>query len=79
MNHVFLIGRLAAEPESRTTQSGIAQCSFRLAVPRAYKNAQGEREAESHRRRNMWEPVVTREDYARMQNGERILKKRNVA
>lgn len=37
------------------------------------------REAESHRRHNMWEPVVTREDYARMQNGERILKKRNVA
>ena len=37
------------------------------------------RKAESHRRRNMWEPVVTREDYARMQNGERILKKRNVA
>ena len=37
------------------------------------------REAESHRRRNMWETVVTREDYARMQNGERILKKRNVA
>ena len=46
MNHVFLIGRLAAEPESRTTQSGIAQCSFRLAVPRTYKNAQGEREAD---------------------------------
>lgn len=46
MNHVFLIGRLAAEPESRTTQSGIAQCSFRLAAPRAYKNAQGEREAD---------------------------------
>lgn len=37
------------------------------------------RETENHRRRNMWEPVVTREDYARMQNGERILKKRNVA
>ena len=37
------------------------------------------REAENHRRRNMWEPVVTREDFARMQNGKRILKKRNVA
>lgn len=46
MNHVLLIGRLATEPESRTTQSGILQCSFRLAVPRAYKNAQGEREAD---------------------------------
>lgn len=46
MNKVFLIGRLAAEPKSRTTQSGIAQCSFRLAVQRKYKNAQGEREAD---------------------------------
>lgn len=46
MNHVILIGRLAADPESRTTQSGISQCSFRLAVPRGYKNAQGEREAD---------------------------------
>lgn len=46
MNQVILIGRLAADPESRTTQSGISQCSFRLAVPRGYKNAQGEREAD---------------------------------
>lgn len=36
-------------------------------------------EAESARRRNTWEPVVTREDYERMQNGERIIKKRNIA
>ena len=46
MNQVILIGRLAADPESRTTQSGISQCTFRLAVPRSYKNAQGEREAD---------------------------------
>lgn len=46
MNKVILIGRLAAEPESRTTQSGIAQCSFRLAVQRRFKNAQGERETD---------------------------------
>ena len=46
MNRVILIGNLANDPESRTTQSGIAQCSFRLAVQRRFKNASGEREAD---------------------------------
>ena len=46
MNKVILIGNLANDPESRTTQSGIAQCSFRLAVQRRFKNASGEREAD---------------------------------
>lgn len=46
MNHVTLIGRLAADPEARTTQSGISQCSFRLAVPRRFANQQGVREAD---------------------------------
>ena len=46
MNKVILIGRLAADPESRTTQSGISQCSFRLAVQRRYANQQGVREAD---------------------------------
>lgn len=46
MNHVSLIGRLAADPEARTTQSGISQCGFRLAVQRRYANAQGVREAD---------------------------------
>lgn len=46
MNKVILIGNLANDPESRTTQSGIAQCSFRLAVQRRYKGANGERETD---------------------------------
>ena len=46
MNQVILIGNLAADPESRTTQSGIAQCSFRLAVQRKYKNASGGHDAD---------------------------------
>lgn len=46
MNHVTLIGRLAADPEARTTQSGVSQCSFRLAVPRRFANQQGVREAD---------------------------------
>lgn len=46
MNKVILIGNLAADPEARTTQSGISQSTFRLAVQRKYANAQGVREAD---------------------------------
>ena len=46
MNKVILIGNLANDPESRTTQSGIAQCSFRLAVQRRFKGANGEKETD---------------------------------
>ena len=46
MNRGILIGNLANDPESRTTQSGIAQCSFRLAVQRRFKGANGERETD---------------------------------
>ena len=46
MNKVILVGNIASEPESRTTQNGVAQCSFRLAVQRRFKNANGEREAD---------------------------------
>lgn len=41
-----MIGNLAADVESRTTQSGIAQASFRLAVQRRFANQQGQREAD---------------------------------
>lgn len=46
MNKVILIGNLAADPEMRTTQSGIACTSFRIAVQRKYANQQGVREAD---------------------------------
>ena len=46
MNKVILIGHLAADPESRTTQSGVAQCTLRLAVQRRFANQQGQREAD---------------------------------
>lgn len=46
MNKAILIGNLASDPESRTTASGIAQCSFRLAVQRRFANASGVREAD---------------------------------
>lgn len=46
MNKVLLIGRLANDPETRTSQGGHACCTFRLAVNRRYKNAEGNREAD---------------------------------
>ena len=46
MNKWVGIGNLVADPESRITQNGIAQCTFRLAVQRRFANAQGQREAD---------------------------------
>lgn len=46
MNRVILTGHLANDPEARTTQSGISQSTFRLAVQRRFANAQGVREAD---------------------------------
>lgn len=46
LNRIVLIGRLTKDPELRYTQSGIAVCSFPLAVNRAYKGADGERAAD---------------------------------
>ena len=46
MNKVILIGNLANDPEARTTQSGVSQSTFRIAVQRRFANAQGVREAD---------------------------------
>lgn len=46
LNHVVLIGRLVADPELRTTSSGISVTSFTIAVDRRFKNQQGERETD---------------------------------
>lgn len=41
INKVILMGRLCADPELKTTQSGIAVCRFRIAVNRQYsKNSE---------------------------------------
>jgi single-strand DNA-binding protein len=42
---VILIGRLTKDPELRYTQSGVATCTFTLAVDRSFKT-NGEREAD---------------------------------
>lgn len=46
MNSVNLIGRLVADPELKTTQSGLEVTSFRIAVDRAYAKSSEERKAD---------------------------------
>jgi single-strand DNA-binding protein len=46
MNKSIMIGRLAADPELRTTQSGISNCNFKIAVQRRFKDNNGERQAD---------------------------------
>lgn len=41
MNRVILIGNLTRDPERRTTRSGVATCSFTLAVERDHKDKDG--------------------------------------
>lgn len=45
MNKVFMIGRLAADPELRTTQSGTPVATYRLAVNRR-RSAEATQEAD---------------------------------
>ena len=45
LNVVALLGRLVAEPELRHTPSGVATCTFRIAVDRIYSK-DGERKAD---------------------------------
>lgn len=40
LNHAVIQGRLVAGPELRTTQSGVAVCSFRVAWSETYKEAE---------------------------------------
>ncbi len=46
LNRVILIGRLVADPELRVTGGGIPIATFRIAVDRNFKNAQGEVETD---------------------------------
>lgn len=46
MNKVILIGRVATDPEYAQTTGGVARTTFRLAVPRKYKNNEGKYDAD---------------------------------
>lgn len=45
-NHVVLIGRLTAEPELKTTNSGTSVCSFCMAVDRPFKDQNGNKQVD---------------------------------
>ncbi len=42
MNKAILSGRIASEIELKNAPSGVSVCSFRIAVNRRFKNAEGE-------------------------------------
>lgn len=44
MNKVIMVGRIATDPEMKTTAGGVSRCAFRLAVARRFKNAAGQYE-----------------------------------
>lgn len=46
MNSICLMGRLTADPELKTTQSGISVTSFSVAVDRAYRSKDQERQTD---------------------------------
>lgn len=46
LNRVILMGRLVADPELKTTNSGVSVCSFRIAVDRSYVKSGEQRQAD---------------------------------
>ena len=46
LNNVILMGRLVADPELKTTQSGVSVCSFRIAVDRDFKSRDGDKQTD---------------------------------
>ncbi len=46
MNRVILIGNLTRDPELNETSSGVARCTFAVAVTRDYANSDGTRETD---------------------------------
>jgi len=44
VNKVIIIGRLGADPEVRTTQSGVNVCNLRVATSESWKDNTGERQ-----------------------------------
>lgn len=42
LNQFVVVGRLVSKPESKTSENGKSYSNFTIAVPRSYKNADGE-------------------------------------
>lgn len=46
LNHITVMGRLVANPELRTTSTGVSVCSFRIACDRDGQIAEGSQKAD---------------------------------
>ena len=46
MNKIIIIGHVCAKPEAFTTQNGISRSTFKVAVQRKFKNADGNYDAD---------------------------------
>ena len=46
LNQTVIVGRIVRDPELRETESGNKVTNITLAVPRSYKNADGEYETD---------------------------------
>ena len=49
MNNIVLIGNLTADPESRSTPSGVSVTSFTIAVNRRFAAADGQKQTDFFR------------------------------
>lgn len=47
LNKALLIGRVASDPELRSTNSGQSVCSFRMATNRVWKDASGQKKEDA--------------------------------
>jgi len=46
LNQIVIVGRLVRDPELRTTENGKNVTNITLAIPRSYKNSNGEYETD---------------------------------
>ena len=59
LNHIVLVGRLTSDPEVYETENGKTVVRFVLAVPRSYKNSEGEYETDFIQCK-LWQGVAKR-------------------
>ncbi|MFA5178185.1 MAG: single-stranded DNA-binding protein [Candidatus Paceibacterota bacterium] len=59
LNKVFLLGRVATDPELKSTPSGQSVCTFSLATNRVWKDANGQKKEEAQFHRVvMWQKLA---------------------
>ena len=58
LNQIVLVGRLVSNPQINETENGKKVCNITLAVPRSFKNINGEYETDFIPCL-LWEPIAT--------------------